>query len=164
MKKTDRVALKKSRAKRAVGAGVLNHLAARVLVAEQKAAEAAADREQMAKSAAFWKRQALLARERAKRIETYREKPDINPNGRTVRSLARERLIKALRMLASDRADNRASATLMAEKQRSMLGKTWNELIVDEHEDIIVSGPKEPDDDNDLYDLDDDLDGEEPVS
>ena len=136
---------------------------ARVLVAEQKATEAAANQEKIAKSAAFWKREALQERERAKRVEAYREKRDIHRKGPKVRSLTRERLIKALHTLGSDQAENRASAALVAEKQRLMLGKTWNELIVNEHEDFDDEVLKDLDDD-DLYDIDDDLDDEESAS
>ncbi|TFW57965.1 hypothetical protein CT676_27610 [Bradyrhizobium sp. MOS001] len=164
MKQIDRLKLKKSRARKTFGAGVMNHMAARVLVAEEEAAEAAANQKKMAKSAAFWKREALRERERAKRVEAYREKRDIHRKGPKVRSLTRERLIKALHMLGSDQAENRASAALVAEKQRLMLGKSWNELIENEHEDFVVEVLKDLDND-DLYDMDDDLaDDEEPVA
>ncbi|MGO4512066.1 hypothetical protein AB4Z51_34205 [Bradyrhizobium sp. 2TAF36] len=112
MKKIDRVELKKSRARKTVGVGVLNHLAARVLVAEQEAAEAAANLERMAKIAEFWKAEAL---------------------------------------------QERASAAVVAGKQRLMLGKTWKELIVNEHEDL---GDEDLDDDDDDLD-DDELDDDE---
>lgn len=164
MKKIDRLKLKKSRARKTLGAGVKNHLAARVLVAEQKAAEAAASQKKMAESAAFWKREALRERERAKRVEACREKRDIYRKRPKVSRLTRERLIKALHLLGSNQAEDRASAALVAEKQRLMLGKTWNELIVNQDEDFVDEVLKDLDDD-DLYDIDDDLDDdEEPVS
>jgi hypothetical protein len=45
-------------------------------------------------------------------------------------SEARELLIKALGMLGSDQAGERASAALVVEKQRAKLGMTWEELII----------------------------------
>jgi hypothetical protein len=38
--------------------------------------------------------------------------------------------VKALGMLGSDQAGERASAALVVEKQRVKLGLTWDELIV----------------------------------
>jgi len=43
---------------------------------------------------------------------------------------AREQLINALQMLASERAPERASAALIVEKQRALLDMAWDELIV----------------------------------
>ena len=61
------------------------------------------------------------------------------------------------------RAEDRASAALVAEKQRMMLGKTWNELLANEHE--VFDDEDLKDDDDDLDDIDDDLDDdEEPVT
>lgn len=82
----------------------------------------------------------------------------------------RDLLVKALGMLGSDQVGERAAAALMAEKQRIKLGMTWDELIVNEHEDF---GDEDLDDDDDDLDddgldddeLDNDLDDEEePVA
>jgi hypothetical protein len=43
---------------------------------------------------------------------------------------AREELIRALRMLGSEHAGERASAALIVERQRARLNRTWDELIV----------------------------------
>jgi hypothetical protein len=42
----------------------------------------------------------------------------------------RELLVKALGMLGSDHAGERANAALAVEKQRAKLGMTWDELII----------------------------------
>jgi hypothetical protein len=47
-----------------------------------------------------------------------------------IHSGARELLIKALGMLGSDQAGERANAAVVVEKQRARLGMTWDELIV----------------------------------
>jgi hypothetical protein len=47
-----------------------------------------------------------------------------------VHSGPRELLIKALGMLGSDHAGERANAALVVEKQRARLGMTWEDLIV----------------------------------
>lgn len=57
----------------------------------------------------------------------------------------RELLVKGLGMLGSDQIGERAAAALVAEKQRVKLGMTWDELIVEEHND-------EDFDDDDLHD------------
>ena len=46
----------------------------------------------------------------------------------------RELLIKALGMLGSNQAGERANAALFVEKQRAKLGMTWNELIIPANE------------------------------
>jgi hypothetical protein len=43
---------------------------------------------------------------------------------------ARAELLKALRMLSSDHAAERASAALIAERQRARLNLTWDDLLV----------------------------------
>jgi hypothetical protein len=63
----------------------------------------------------------------------------------------RKLLVKALGMLGSERVGERASAALKAEKFRTRLGRTWDQLIVEEFED-------DQDDDDDDDDLDDDED------
>jgi hypothetical protein len=61
------------------------------------------------------------------------------PEKKKIHSGARELLIKALGMLGSDHAGERANAALIVEKQRARLGMTWEELIVsaddDEHQE-----------------------------
>lgn len=65
-------------------------------------------------------------------------------------SRARKLLVKALGMLGSDRAGERANAALKVEVFRTKLGRTWEELIVQELEDL------EDDEDEDDFDDDDD--------
>ena len=72
---------------------------------------------------------------------------------------ARRLLIKALGMLGSDRAGERASAALKVEKFRIKIGKTWDELILQE-EDLA----DEEIDCEDLEDDDDDEDDEDTSS
>jgi len=66
----------------------------------------------------------------------------------------RKLLVKALGMLGSERVGERASAALKAEKFRTRLGRTWDQLIVEEFED-------DQDDDDDDDDLDEDDDDDE---
>jgi hypothetical protein len=49
---------------------------------------------------------------------------------KTIPNEARKLLIKALRMLASGRETERASAALIVENQRARLNLTWDDLIV----------------------------------
>jgi hypothetical protein len=49
---------------------------------------------------------------------------------KTVHSGPRDLLVKALGMLGSEHAGERASAALIVEKQRARLGMTWDELII----------------------------------
>jgi hypothetical protein len=49
---------------------------------------------------------------------------------REVHSGPRELLVKALGMLGSNQAGERANAALVVEKQRAKLGMTWDELII----------------------------------
>lgn len=106
---------------------------ARALVAEAAVAEAQANEKAIAKVATFWKAEALQERRRAARAEAYAEDPKPHKQDCEIHSLTRERLIKALRLLGSDQAGERARAALVAEKQRLMLGKNWSELIVRGH-------------------------------
>jgi hypothetical protein len=53
--------------------------------------------------------------------------------GNTARKIdrgARDRLVKALGMLGSDQAGERANAAYFVEKQRTQLAMTWDELII----------------------------------
>jgi hypothetical protein len=52
------------------------------------------------------------------------------PQTKTIPAQMREPLIKALRMLASKRPAERASAAFIVEEQRARLNLTWEELIV----------------------------------
>ena len=49
---------------------------------------------------------------------------------KVIHSGSRERLVKALGMLASDHAGERDNAALVVEQQRKKLGLTWEELII----------------------------------
>jgi multidrug efflux pump subunit AcrA (membrane-fusion protein) len=80
----------------------------------------------------------------------------------------RKRLVKTLGMLGSERVDDRASAALIADKERATLGMTWDELIVrvqtDDADDLDFDDEDLEDDniDDDLDDADLDDDDEEP--
>jgi hypothetical protein len=71
----------------------------------------------------------------------------------------RDLMVKALGMLGSDQAGERASAALVVEKQRAKSGKTWDELIVPERDDQDEDDLDE--DDDDIDDDDEDLDDDE---
>lgn len=53
-----------------------------------------------------------------------------NPDKQKIHSRPRDLLVKALGMLGSDQAGERANAALIVEKQRTKLGLTWDELII----------------------------------
>lgn len=153
---------------------------ARALVAEADAAEARANEKIMAKIAAFWKAEGIKALRRSWRVDAYAYAEDrkLQKQPCEIHSLTRAQLIKALRKLGSDQAGERASAALEAEKQRLLLGKTWNELVVrgliksdglgeDDQDDVADDArpktrmsPKNDDDldDDDAYFVDDDPD------
>jgi hypothetical protein len=59
----------------------------------------------------------------------------------------RKLLVKALGMLGSDKVGERASAALKVEKFRTRLGRTWDQLIVQEFDD---DEDFDDDDDEDL--------------
>ena len=85
--------------------------------------------------------------------------PRLHVHDCSIRSRTRDLLVKALGMLGSDHAGERAVAALMAMKQRVKLGMTWDELIVRVHDD-----EDDLDDDDDyeyIHDDDDDLDDED---
>ena len=81
----------------------------------------------------------------------------------TVNSSARDLLVKALGMLGSDQVGERAAAALIAEKQRTKLGMTWDDLVVNDQDDEDFDDEDlDGEDDDDLNDDDDeDLDDEE---
>ena len=54
-----------------------------------------------------------------------------------IQSGPRDLLIKALGMLGSEHAGERAIAALVVEKQRAKLGMTWEELIIPAEEDDL---------------------------
>jgi hypothetical protein len=67
--------------------------------------------------------------------------PNTDGDGCSSRCRTRELLVKALGMLGSDQVEGRASAALLVEKQRTKLGKTWDELII--HEGSIHGSTRE---------------------
>jgi transposase len=69
----------------------------------------------------------------------------------------RDLLVKALSMLGSDQVGKRAAAALIAEKQRSKLGMTWDELVVNDQDGCDLD-EDELDDDDELDDEDEDED------
>jgi hypothetical protein len=126
---------KKKKARSASDEHQLTVALASARVAEAAAAEARANEKKMAKMAAFWKAEAIQERRRARRAEAYAEDRKLHKQDCEIHILARERLIKALCALESDQAEERARAVLVAAKQRLMLGKTWDALIVRELDD-----------------------------
>jgi hypothetical protein len=111
---------------------------ARAKTAKAEAARAKADAAKATGEARQAKAEALKADAEAARAEaearTARARSN-NLNKQTVHNGSRALLVKALGMLGSDHAGERASAALVAEKQRAKLGMTWDELIVREHDD-----------------------------
>jgi hypothetical protein len=134
--------------------------------ARAEAAKAGAEAER-AIDEAIRKGEALQGRIRAEKAYADACAADANFDGHecSIHSSTRELLVKALGMLGSDQVGERASAALVAEKQRAKLGMTWNELIVREHDDD--DDDLDDDDDEDIDDDDSEdfyCDDEEPVS
>jgi hypothetical protein len=97
-------------------------------LAQARTAKANADRAkaeaQRAKAEAA-KAQAEFQKARA---ETYAKM--FSAGTKSIPNKSRELLIKALRMLGSERAAERASAAIIVENQRARLNLTWDDLIV----------------------------------
>jgi hypothetical protein len=92
--------------------------------AEQAQAQTAKANAERAKAEAA-KAQADAKKARAEAVARM-----FGPQMKTIPDHARVLLIKALRMLASERAAERASAALIVENQRARLNLAWEELIV----------------------------------
>ena len=131
---------------------------AKAAKAEAKAAKARAEAER-ATEEAIRKGESLQERTEKDDADTRAADPHVDRHECSIHSSPRELLVKALGMLGSDQAGERASAALVAEKQRAKLDQTWDQLIVREDDD---DGDFDDDDDDD-EDLGED-DDEEPAS
>jgi hypothetical protein len=114
---------------------------ARADATEAEAAKAKADAEKAKAEAAKAKADAEKAKAEA---DTAKAKADaqkakanarahasgVNGEKKAIHSGPRELLVKALGMLGSDHHGERANAAIVVEKQRAMLGMTWDELII----------------------------------
>jgi hypothetical protein len=103
---------------------------ARAETAKAEAARAKAEAQEAKAAAAKAKAEAAKAKADARKATSgfYRK----TFRGNTARKIdrgARDRLVKALGMLGSDQAGERANAAHFVEKQRTQLGMTWDELI-----------------------------------
>jgi hypothetical protein len=74
--------------------------------------------------------QAAREKAKAKTYDFFRGEVGGNASEKKVHSGPRELLVKALGMLGSDQAGERASAALFVATQRAKLGLTWDELII----------------------------------
>jgi hypothetical protein len=105
---------------------------ARAETAKAEAARAKADAQKAKAEAAKAKADAQTARakEKAKTYSFFRGGFGDYTEKKEIHSGPRELLVKALGMLGSDHAGERANAALVVEKQRAKLGMTWDELII----------------------------------
>lgn len=135
----------------------------------EAAAELASDASIQAQKRAIHKREALkrLIREENGCADASTQDAAADDQDSSILTGNRELLIKALGMLGSDQVGERAAAALIAEKQRSKLGMTWDELVVNEQDGCDLD-EDELDDDDELDDEDEDRDwkcheaGEQP--
>jgi len=109
---------------------------ARAEMAKAEAAKAKAEAQKAKAEAAKAKAHYRTARanERARSYDFFRGAFSGSQNHKPIHSGPRELLVKALGMLGSDQAGERANAALLVEKQRTKLGMTWDELIVSANE------------------------------
>jgi hypothetical protein len=99
--------------------------------AEQAQAQAArADAERAKAEAQKAKAEASKAQADFQKARAEAAAKMFGPEMQTIPPLARELLLKALRMLGSARAAERASAALIVENQRARLNLRWEQLIV----------------------------------
>jgi hypothetical protein len=105
---------------------------ARAETAKAEAARARADAQKAKAEANKAKADARTARANAKAraYGSFRGAFDDGTEEKKIHSGRRERLVKALGMLGSDHAGERANAAQVVEKQRAELGMTWDELII----------------------------------
>jgi hypothetical protein len=102
---------------------------ARAETAKAEAARAKADAQKAKAEADKAKADARAARANAK-AKAYSFFRGAFGGDKKIHSGPRELLVKALGMLGSDQAGERASAALVVEKQRAKLGMTWDELVI----------------------------------
>jgi hypothetical protein len=107
---------------------------ARAETAKAEAAKAKAQAQTAKAAAAKAKADARTARAKD-RASFFRSAFGGSTAKKTIPSGARERLVKALGMLGSDQAGERANAARFVEKQRTQLGMTWDELIIPADDD-----------------------------
>jgi flagellar biosynthesis GTPase FlhF len=116
---------------------------ARAETTKAEAAKAKAEAQKAKAEAAKAKAEAAKAKaahrtarenERARSYNFFRDAFGGSRHSRPIHSGARELLVKALGMLGSDQAGERAAAALVVEKQRAKLGMTWDELIIPANE------------------------------
>ena len=105
---------------------------ARAETAKAEAAKAKADAQKAKAEAAKAKAEARTAREKekARAYSFFRGASGGNTAKKRIYGGSRELLVKALGMLGSDHAGERANAAVVVEKQRAKLGMTWDELII----------------------------------
>jgi hypothetical protein len=133
---------------------------ARAKAAQAEAAEAKAEAVVRATEEAV-RAKAEAARDRIRAENAYADSrvpgTSLAAFGRPIDFALRKRLVATLGMLGSQRDHERASAALIAEKERLKLGMTWDELIArvqtDDVDDLVLEDEDLEDDD-----LDDDFD------
>jgi len=105
---------------------------ARAETAKAEAAKAKADAQKAKADAAKAKADARTARanEKASADSFFRADFGGHTTKKAIHSGPRDLLVKALGMLGSDEAGERASAALHVERQRKKLALTWDELII----------------------------------
>lgn len=104
---------------------------ARAETAKAEAAKAKADAQKAKAEAAKAKADARKATAEAKaKAESFFRGAFGDATKKKVHSGPRELLVKALGMLGSNQAGERANAALVVEKQRAKLGMTWDQLII----------------------------------
>jgi hypothetical protein len=105
---------------------------ARAETAKAEATKAKADAQKAKAEAAKADAEAQKAKaeEKAKAYRFFRGAFGGNREKQEIHSGPRELLVKALGMLGSDHAGERANAAVVVEKQRAKLGMTWDELII----------------------------------
>ena len=94
------------------------------MTAEEASRKRAKAEAQKAKAEAA-KAQAEFQKARAEAVATM-----FGAETKRIPEIARKLLIKALAMLGSEHAAERASAALIVERQRARLNLTWDDLIV----------------------------------
>jgi|SRR5581483_11039543 len=116
--------------RRSCGEVAQDELAAALARAQAAQADAAKARDEAKRAmdeAMRAKAEAVRERLRAERV--YASSAATSPR-HPVDGRLRDLLVKALGLLGSDQAGERANAAVVAEKQRAKLGMTWDELIV----------------------------------
>lgn len=111
---------------------------ARAKAAQAEAAKTKADAERLADEAIRLKADAIRLKAEALREQIRADRARARAAGATftarsehvLQSGLRKLLVKALGMLGSDHAGERANAASVAERQRDRIGMTWDELLI----------------------------------